>query len=501
MTPRLARLALASLLPFAISGCSTMLAGSRPDTPDGDKCLKLYEQVDARIDGAGVRDASYHRIPGFPYLRSDRYSASFARQIPTMDAFWEWVGYLRANEDESREIELRNLKMTPEESASLLLDMRACGGWLRSWELEDADFRDKLVASAAVPDDYSTGQRIAGLYPLAVPFLKRAIAQEREATRAAFAAPLEDPASPASLVLWKPHANPQVEYEAGTIDLRNKPRDLLGRIGLLWSEVVHIAYTHAPQLWIETAGDYDRVGAPFHSANGPDVDVGKPTVYFLPGLARFGGKSLLQINYFVWFSERLPQHRSDGVAGTMDGLIWRVTFDEQGQPLMHDTVRISGDDHLGFAMQPQLKRREDASASVLFPQKDLPAGDVAVRLRTGTHAVLRLVAADDAKAGKQSTYELKPYDELLTLDDPAGGTRSLFDASGFVPGTERSERFWIWSSGVRNAGAMRQWGHHATTTVGRAHFDDPFLLEQLFVVPPDAPAPASGVIKGGLLTP
>jgi len=501
MNLQLLRLALALLLPVAISGCSTMSMGSRPETPDGDKCLKLYEQVDARIDSAGVGDASYHRIPGFPYLRSDRYSASFAQQIPTMDAFWEWVGYLRANEDESREVELRNLKMTKEESASLLLDMRACGGWLRSWELEDADFRDKLVNAAAVPDDYSTGQRVAGLYPLAVPFLKRAIDKEREATQAAFAAKLEDPAPPSGVILWKPHANPQAEYEAGTIDLRNKPRDLLGRIGLLWSEVVHIAYTHAPQMWIETVGDYDRVGAPVHTANGPDVDVGKPTVYFLPGLTRFGGRSLLQMSYFVWFSERLPQHKSDGMAGTMDGLIWRVTFDEQGRPLMHDSVRVTGDDHFGFPVQPVLKPREDAAPSVMFPQKEVPAGEIAVRLRTGTHAVVRLVSADEAKASKQASYELRPYDELLNLADPAGGTRSLFDVSGFVPGTERSERFWIWSSGVRNAGAMRQWGHQATTTVGRAHFDDPFLLEQLFVVPPGAPAPATGVVKGGVLAP
>ena len=34
--------------------------------------------------------------------------------------------------------------------------------------------------------------------------------------------------------------------------------------------------------------------------------------------------------------------------------------------------------------------------------------------------------------------------------------------------------------GIPNAGAMRQWGHHATAFVGRRHFDDARLLENSF---------------------
>lgn len=494
-----ARFALAVALPVAIAGCSTV--GSRPETPDGDKCLQLYTQVDARVAAAGVNDAGYYRIPGFPYLRSDRYSASYAQQIPTMDAFWEWVGYLRANEDESREIELRNLKMTAQESASLLLDMRACGGWLRSWELEDAAFRDKLVQSAGVPDDYSTAQRAAGLYALTSPWLKRGAEDQRKATQADFAATLADPAAPSGMILWKPAINPNTDYEAGTIDLRNKPHDLLGRIGLLWSEVQHMAYTHAPALWIETTGDYDRPGTPIHTISGPDVDVGKPVVYFLPGLTRFAGKSLLQINYFVWFSEQVPANKGEGTAGTLDGLIWRVTFDDQGRPLMYDTIRATGSNHLGFLAQPTLEPRQAGDGTVLFPQKDVPAGALALRVRSGTHDLARLAPLDQVQGGKQAAYELRTYDELLTLPDPAGGTRSLFGSDGFIAGTSRSEPFWSWPSGVRNAGAIRQWGHHPTTPVGRAHFDDPYLLEQLFVVPEGSPAAPTGPVKGGVLAP
>jgi hypothetical protein len=69
----------------------------------------------------------------------------------------------------------------------------------------------------------------------------------------------------------------------------------------------------------------------------------------------------------------------------------------------------------------------------------------------------------------------------LALDD---GHRSLFGEDALVFGTERSERFLLWPMGVPSAGAMRQWGHHATAFVGRRHFDDPGLVEAGFHVGP-----------------
>jgi hypothetical protein len=49
-----------------------------------------------------------------------------------------------------------------------------------------------------------------------------------------------------------------------------------------------------------------------------------------------------------------------------------------------------------------------------------------------------------------------------------------------VPGTERGERWLFWPMGIREPGAMRQWGRHATAFVGRRHFDDPGLLARYF---------------------
>jgi len=48
--------------------------------------------------------------------------------------------------------------------------------------------------------------------------------------------------------------------------------------------------------------------------------------------------------------------------------------------------------------------------------------------------------------------------------------------------TERAERWLFWPMGIDSAGAMRQWGRHATAFVGRRHFDDADLLEKRFVL-------------------
>ena len=71
-----------------------------------------------------------------------------------------------------------------------------------------------------------------------------------------------------------------------------------------------------------------------------------------------------------------------------------------------------------------------------------------------------------------------------------GQRRSLFDPDGVVRGTERAERFLFWPMGIANAGAMRQWGRHATAFIGRRHFDDADLIERRFdLIEPAATSP------------
>jgi len=122
------------------------------------------------------------------------------------------------------------------------------------------------------------------------------------------------------------------------------------------------------------------------------------------------------------------------------------------------------------------------TAAIVAPQgapRLLPGERILLRIASRTHYLQRLAVQP---VGQQAGIDYSLRDEriLLTLPWPPGGTRSAYDAAGFVPGTERAERWLFWPMGIASAGQMRQWGRHATAFVGRRHFDDARLLDQYF---------------------
>ena len=64
--------------------CATIDQPLRSDlevaSADGQGCAGWFTKLDEIVDGAGVRDAEAYRIPGFPYLRVNRFLASFREQ-------------------------------------------------------------------------------------------------------------------------------------------------------------------------------------------------------------------------------------------------------------------------------------------------------------------------------------------------------------------------------------------------------------------------------------
>ena len=73
-----------------------------------------------------------------------------------------------------------------------------------------------------------------------------------------------------------------------------------------------------------------------------DVDTNVPVVYQRLTFTRFGDAVLPQLEYLVWFSDRPMQGSGDLQSGRLDGLIWRVTLDTDGAPLIYDTIQPSG---------------------------------------------------------------------------------------------------------------------------------------------------------------
>jgi hypothetical protein len=482
-----------ALLPLLLVG----VAGCGPNLPPPSvyvgwykgfgTCREEYAAMDARVAAAGVGDAAYYRVPGYPYLRIDRLLASYAKEIEGPEQTAGWIRRMRELDQESREFEYLNLGMTFNQIGQQRDRFLNCSRSLATFELEDPGNLEKLKSAVQPDDGYSGVARAVGLYPLAVPLLRSRIRAEQEAVRKDFDRPLPELDSGGVLTLWSVKPPEEPDYEE--VNFRRALPDEFGLPGLTETQWLTLTQRYAPSLWIETASEADRPGLPRLTGNGADVDSTQPLVNYSISFSRFGKEPVMQITYFFWF-------RGNGAPSSpaIDGLLWRVTLDMDTRPLAYETLHASGHSHYWFPVQP-LPRRESAGywqQAGFFPQGQVAEHDRAVRLKAGSHAVRRVVPLAAARAERTATYELRRYEDLYTLPLPSGGSHSLFGPDGVVPGSAGPDPSWIWSSGVRNPGALKQYGHHTPAYVGREHFDAPFLLESVFIPPTTPPAAPPG---------
>lgn len=474
-----------SLILATLVGC----AAKGPDPFEGwysayRNCRAEYAEVDGRVDAAGVRDAGYFRVPGYPYLRTDRTLASFAHEVKTLDEVGGWIRRMRELDQEAREFEYMNLGMSKQQAAIQRDRFLNCGRSLAGIEFVDQpEEYARLLAAVQPRDEYSPTQRVLGLYPLAAPAMRARVEARQQALDQAYAQSVDQLPARAPLTLWKPR--PEADLSLVEIDFRRVLPDELGFPGFTDSTFRALAEHHAPQLWIETASEADRLASPALTPQGPSADPAQPQVHFQVSFARFGGRPLMQFNYLFWF-------KGSAEAKTpLDGFIWRVTLDEKAQPLIYESMHTSGRDHRWYPVQP-LARREKLDDSLGMPviaPQPAPARLATLRIGAGTHEILRVVDSSAVSAEAQ-TFQIRRYEDLLALPAPGGGTHSLFGPDGLVPGPHDDDPIGGYASGILQPGALRQLGKHPITPVGRAHFDDPFLLQSVFVPPENAKAAA-----------
>lgn len=481
---------LGAILLLIASGCATLQDPVRSNlaaaSPEVAQCAEWFRALDARIDQAKVRDAEAWRIPGYPYLRADRFTASFRDQVPGDDEkFRTWTMRLRALDAQARAVELRNLSESSLKALGVPRQQAGersadCAGILARHDLADAPQRAQLAARVQVPDNYETWQRALGLYPLTkVPF-SFGVDDWHEETVEAFRQSAAATIESGTVTRYRPAGAPDRAMAAAA--LAQAPVDPLGIPKPTSEQLEALFAAHAPVIDVETTGDFDRIGAlAWRDGPAPEVDVSSPVVYRRLAYTRVGGETLLQLVYVAWFSERPHDSSFDLLAGRLDGVVWRVTLDRAGEPLVYDTIHPCGCFHMFFPtprvepIPPPGKMIEWAFVPAPAPQ--LAAGArVVIRLATRTHYMVGIAAS---ASGDGTPYAFADYDGLRVLP-VAGGSRSAFRPDGLVPGTERGERAFFWPMGVPSPGAMRQWGLHATAFLGRRHFDDADLIDRRF---------------------
>jgi hypothetical protein len=486
---------LPSLVLAALAGCSTVPQPRSTPGTLASACESAYAAVDQAVAAAGVQDAEDTRVPGFPYLRVNRFLASVRHQLTNAD-FPAWMDAGLRLDRAARAVEVAQLSAEAQRQLKNQIDaLAACGPALRDLDLADPGRRAALSKAAAVPDDYATGLRIAGLYWLTRWPFAWGVQRYQSGVLNTFATRLADlpldgqvvrygPATvqPANIAGQVPAALARVQ-QAGARFLAPDPAD-----------VAVVLAAHAPVFEVDEALPEDRIGNLRLAASGkPYVHTGAATVYSRMAFARFGGRVLPQAVYTAWFPARPKTGPLDVLGGEFDAVVWRVTLTEDGAPLVYDSMHACGCYHQFFPTPRLVARPQPVALDewALVPQRlpeVIPGQRLRLRLASRSHYLVRVTlepAAGQPSAaaelgGTVRPYALRPDDDLRALTGPTGEVRSLYGPDGMVPGSERGERYLFWPMGVREPGAMRQWGRHATAFIGRRHFDDPALLDRYF---------------------
>jgi len=499
----LGRITLAVLVLAAVAGCAvappqSAAVATAAFSGGGQQCREFFSRVDEAVARAGMSDGMAARVEGFPQLRVNRFLAGYAQQQMSDAQFADWMNRLLELGEEGYAVELANLSAAeaaqlerglqgfPGELQNAGAGVKICGARLNAAIFASAESRGELRAAARVPDEYATWQRVAGLYWLTrIPFAA-GVRQWQSETRAIFEAPLSQLPVRGHLLSYEP---PRAEKVPVAAMIRNARVSALGIPEFNSAEFDALFAAFAPAFVIDTASDADRPGM-LGWQNGalPAVDIARPVVYRRVSYTRYRGRTLLQLNYSIWFPGRPLVSEWDLLGGYLDGLTWRVTLTPDGEPWVYDSIHNCGCYHQFFpAARAALKSRSDTLDETAFVPQTLPTmapGErLSLRLESGTHYLQHIIVERGAGSGGLQ-YRFADDDSLRSQTMRNGERKSIFRADGIVPGTERGERYWFWPMGVPEPGAMRQWGRHATAFVGRRHFDDPGLLEKYFEMKP-----------------
>ena len=472
------------------AGCATREAPFRDhlasDSPQLRACADWYRLLDERVEAAGKRDAQDSRVSGFPYLRVSRLLASLRPLAEANEtALQALADRMLALDLQARRYEIMNLpaEQVPD-FRSALQQTQACGTLLRELDLAKPEFRAALLRRAEVPDDYVLANRILGLYWVTRIAFAEGVRRFEEETLAAFRREAAVPEGQ-GLVRYAPEPGAPLARDRVARILERAAGNPLGIPEPGESELNELLALYAPSFEVEVRGDHDRFGALrwLRDAELPLVNAAQLVVYGHPAWTRYEGRVLLQLVYTLWFPERPAQSPGDPFAGKLDGITWRVTLAPDGEPLVYDAMHPCGCYHLFFPTPRAIARPGPGGIEEwMFSPQSLPRiadGErPVVRIASGTHYIVRVGVAKGIDS--LARYELRPYGELRSLARYPGPHAGAFGADGLVPGTERAERFVFWPMGIASAGAMRQWGRHATAFVGRRHFDDADLIEKRF---------------------
>ena len=478
---------MAGVLILLLTGC----AGSRthniaPHTDNvtlsgevGD-CARWFSDIETSVVRQQTRDAQASIVPGYPYLRVNRFLSAVANTSGTQ-GFERWVDNLVELDREARHYESTNLTAPGGIDTAELI---RCGDVLRTHDLNNTEAKTQLRNRAQVPTSYQKAHRVLGLYPVTALGFSWGIRNLHAEQQRVFDTPTASLPVSGHLRRYV-SGDAEADLPASVVaDILAKARDnTLGTYAIDDEHSAQLFRHFAPTWEVDVVDTNDELAAVrLDESAKPDVDVNEPTVYTLLSQTLVNGKPHLQLNYTVWFAARPVKSVFDLLGGQLDGITWRVTLDHDGTVLMFDAIHNCGCYHVVLPTPAlRLRTTQVGFEEPLFVPKTLPTmTQPVIRLSSGAHYI-QDVYAQDRFTGDRRSYEFASYNTLRSINVPGSDRRkNLFDSRGIVVGTERAERWFFWPMGVVEPGAMRQWGTHAIAFVGERHFDDGDWIDRYF---------------------
>ncbi|MEE8540791.1 MAG: hypothetical protein V3S66_03930 [Desulfobacterales bacterium] len=485
------------LLLIGLQGCAslrppkTLQISGRPQEP-----VVFFAALEKTVDAAGVRNAADYPIPEFPYLRANRFLVAMGAHIEGPQKHNLWVRQMQELDLSARKKEIRNFPdsaiarltlrfgLKPHREA-LMEKVYSASQTLFRHDQNNSTFFSTLSKTVHYPDDYSNLLRAIGLYPvssLAVALLTHKVRSEFKIW---YNTDLNKLNVRGEIHAFAPPKNTSFSIEH-LPQLLKRTQNQLGFPALSPDQKRKVAAALAPFIYQDVAGVYDRPGKVFWEQKQVKIDPSNPTVYYYFTHAFFNEKPVLQINYVFWYSNRRGADAPWIEWGNVDGLTIRITLDAKGEPLMVDGMNNCGCYHFFFPPKGTLPKKASSrwEPGPFAPQRlpeNFPANRLVLRINSGWHQVQRATTTRPKAPGGAHMYRLVPYDILETLPRAEKKTESVFNAKGILKGSDRIEPLLLFSTGIRDVGAMRQRGHHPIKLVGKAHFDDPYLFDKSFI--------------------
>jgi hypothetical protein len=475
---------------FLISACSfhsVKLTYNKPLL----QCQNHVTQQIRQLEVTGYLDAQDHFIEYFEFLAIDRFLAQLYSQAINKPQRQEWLRLAFEKAQLKTLLSLQNLS----NDKNKIVQFKSCSKKLYKNLYKKPEVLWSQVSSEhIVPNDnYSTLARFFGGYWVAKWIAAPSIENEKSQ----------------ALELWKNTNNSSQTFTTwGSLTNRNRSPNKDNTVNnstykqefqkaykksplqlpvLSEAKLNQLTQYHAPQWRVSTSIDAHKthVNNSINSLGTPKfkdewyINNQQASVFTHSGFTLFEGKKLLQLSYLVWFPQaQYKQNGTDWYGGKFDGIYWRITLDTDGTALLYDSIHACGCYHTVMVNPNRisLKLKTGSEQPILAPVPWVN-GPVQLTLRRDRHW---LIGVAPQQQNINHHIALKPLDSLRSLETPQG-FKSFYDDSGYVKGSERKERFFLWPFGVDNAGAMRQWGQHATAFIGKRHFDDATWPDDFFI--------------------